>query len=602
MNEAPRGSWKKYLKRRWQDYQWTAIALLGLFALLLGLAGFYRYFASISEPASFGELLYRTLQLFTMEFDIHASGLPWELDVARFLAPAVLVYTAAKAILAIFHEQLQLFRVRFANDHVVICGLGQKGLLLARAFRAKDYPVVCIEQDGRHPGIEQCRGRGAIVLTGNAADSGMLRRARVDRASCLLAVCDDDGTNSDIAVHTRKLVRGKTDRVLNCFIHIADPELVSLLREKELETQKADAIRLNFFNIHDSGARVLLQAWPFLATGPEKTSLPAHILLVGLGPLGESLMLRAAWLWRFRQPAGDAKLRITVVDERAGDKTGRLTARYPQLEQVCEIRVEDVSIHSMEFQRADFISNADGCAGITGIYICPGKDADAMSAALSLRHHTLVQKLPLVVCMSRDAGLAALIEGRGDVGRTGSNLHAFGLLDRTCQADLLLGGTHELLARAIHAAYVEKERRQGRTEKDNASMTPWDDLPETLRNSSRRQADDIGVKLKTAGCDIKPLSDWNAPLFRFSDNDVERLAEMEHARWNRERFRDGWIYAAGEKNVENKTSPWLVDWAELPEEIREYDRNTVRELPAFLARAGFEVYYLNPDRKARNLS
>lgn len=49
---------------------------------------------------------------------------------------------------------------------------------------------------------------------------------------------------------------------------------------------------------------------------------------------------------------------------------------------------------------------------------------------------------------------------------------------------------------------------------------------------------------------------------------------------------------SSEKDIGKKTSPWLVPWDELFEDIREYDRIFVRSLPAFLFRVGFKVYRL----------
>lgn len=66
------------------------------------------------------------------------------------------------------------------------------------------------------------------------------------------------------------------------------------------------------------------------------------------------------------------------------------------------------------------------------------------------------------------------------------------------------------------------------------------------------------------------------------------MAEMEHARWNVERLLDGW--KRGEKiDVLNKVSPHLVGWADLPEDVKEWDRKTVRKIPEYLAKVGLEV-------------
>jgi len=99
----------------------------------------------------------------------------------------------------------------------------------------------------------------------------------------------------------------------------------------------------------------------------------------------------------------------------------------------------------------------------------------------------------------------------------------------------------------------------------NPLLVPWNDLPENIKESNRRQADDIGKKLKTVHCDMEPLTNWDAELFEFTPEESEIMAAMEHQRWLNERRNEGWTYDPGPKNLECMTSPALLDWEELPE-------------------------------------
>ena len=149
-----------------------------------------------------------------------------------------------------------------------------------------------------------------------------------------------------------------------------------------------------------------------------------------------------------------------------------------------------------------------------------------------------------------------------------------------------------MLARAIHEDYVFNQKTIGQTPRTNPSMASWDELPEGLKESNRRQADHIGIKLKAIGCGIASLNDWDAKLLTFKPEEVEQMARMEHEHWNEERRLEGWTYAPEPKDLNRKTTPYLVPWNELLEDIKEYDRNTIRGLPAFLAQAGFQIYRL----------
>ena len=78
-------------------------------------------------------------------------------------------------------------------------------------------------------------------------------------------------------------------------------------------------------------------------------------------------------------------------------------------------------------------------------------------------------------------------------------------------------------------------------------------------------------------------------MFELSDGEVEHLARLEHDRWMAERLLDGWTYAPGPKDLRRKRTPWLIPWEDMPEEQRDYDRNTVHNLPRFLAQAGLRI-------------
>lgn len=158
-------------------------------------------------------------------------------------------------------------------------------------------------------------------------------------------------------------------------------------------------------------------------------------------------------------------------------------------------------------------------------------------------------------------------------------------------------GTHEILARAIHESYRDRQEEKGETRETNASMVPWDQLPENLKESNRRQADHIGIKLKAIGCSIAPMTDWDAKPFKFSKEEIDLMARMEHERWMSERLQAGWTFKEKEKNIEKKTSPDLVPTEKLTEDAKELDQNPVEDLPIYLAKVGFQIYRLNKEIK-----
>jgi hypothetical protein len=169
------------------------------------------------------------------------------------------------------------------------------------------------------------------------------------------------------------------------------------------------------------------------------------------------------------------------------------------------------------------------------------------------------------------------------------------MLDLTCTPDFLLGRTrNERLARAIHGVYVRMREAAGDTVDTNPSMAPWDDLPEALKESNRRQADHARVKLRAVGYELAGPGQGDAAPISFSKQQIDRLARMEHARFEAERRFEGWT--EGPRDPLAKTSPYLVEWERLPQEIRRYDVEFVRNLPSALAEAGLRVRRLDENR------
>lgn len=99
------------------------------------------------------------------------------------------------------------------------------------------------------------------------------------------------------------------------------------------------------------------------------------------------------------------------------------------------------------------------------------------------------------------------------------------------------------------------------------------------------------------GCDLAPISSDESSRFEFAPEEVELLARLEHERFVEERLRDGWSYSPGPKDVDRKTSPYLAPYDQLPEEVREMNRISVRELPMLLTTAGLQIYRIPSELK-----
>ena len=575
------------LKHIWLAAEWPTLAACAAAALVLGMIGYSRHFGWAGESRTPFDLVYYSLQLFVLESAPVAAPIPWQLELARWLAPGVSAYTAAQAFALILRDELQWLRIRRLREHVVICGLGVKGLLLATAFRRRGNRVVVIEQDAANLSLQRCRDHGCYVVVANAVDPALLRGVGIHRARYVVAVCGDDGVNAEVALQACE-ASGVRRVPLTAFLHIVEPRLCDLLRERQIAAGNRNC-RLEFFNVFERGATALINDLS------EQTL--QHLVLVGLGRMGESVLIQAARQRWAQGPSVVNPFRATIVDRVATARIQSVRQRYPSLPQVCDLVARDIDVESPEFERAGFLPASTEGPAADVVCICLDDDARGLAAALALSRHLEQHKVvPVIVRIRQYAGLAKIIESRA---HQGGGLRVFGLLDRTCAPEALLAGINETLAVAIHEDYVGEQRRSGATPATNPSMVAWDDLPETLRESNRRQADHLSTKLREVGCAAVPLVDWKGEAFRFSSFEIEQLARLEHERWRKERLAEGWKHRLGDKDPVRKTHPYLVDWQVLPDEVKELNRKTVQGLSLVLDRVGFRIARLGGGQEQR---
>ena len=145
-------------------------------------------------------------------------------------------------------------------------------------------------------------------------------------------------------------------------------------------------------------------------------------------------------------------------------------------------------------------------------------------------------------------------------------------------AEVPFGIMKEEIGKAIHERYRETW----------GNMLPWEELTPEERKANYNPAVHIPVKLEKIGWWYKRTGESEIENPAIPAEHIEELAEMEHARWFTERRMSGWVL--GPKDNERKLRPSVLDWAVLPEDEREKDRDTVRNIPQFMADAGYRIF------------
>jgi len=565
---------------------------MAVVACVLGYIGFRKHALAAETGDTVFDLIYKTVQLFVLESGSVKGGIPWELEVARALAPLVPAWAALQALRALFREQREAFWLRRRKDHVVVCGLGRKGLQLVSDFRRAGEDVVVIERDENNPRLASCQYVGARVLVGSCTDKAMLRRARVDRARYIVVITGDDGTNVETAILVHHLVRERDSKIrhtIRCYVHVVDLKLCHLLERRDLLSARDVRLETRIFNSFQNSARSLADAYPLEPTGFGKDDpRSVHLIVFGFGKMGESVALQSAKLGHY---ANGKPLRITVIDEPAKERQASFANRYPQMEKVSDVELEFVPANA---ESLDVLSKLKKWATdpdtITSVAVCFDGDSASLTCALNIITALQPTTIPIYVRMSQETGLATLFEDRPGSDDWADNVHAFGMTSFNSTRNILLNRERDILARAFHNDYVKERKKEGKSE-DSPSMQEWDVLNIDLQESNRQIADHVPVKLRAIKC-YKAAGPKANRITKFEEPDTQLLARMEHARWCAERFIAGWKH--GPTNPDVKTNVNLVGWRDLEKTVRDYDRQAVGCIPRVLKRIEENVYR-NPE-------
>ncbi len=566
--------------------------MLAVIALVLGYIGFDRAFDRLGASRSFPDKLYLALQLFVLESGRKVPSPPVSLEIARLLAPLTALYAALGAFVGIFRGQLARLRARlFGRNHVLVCGLGRAGFLLAARCYEDGYPVLVIEGDDSNPSIQECRDRGLSVLVGDANDRSLLRAVGAHRGQYLFAVSGEDGTNIEIALDAGGIVDEYRiqDDPLQCFVNVTD---IGLRRRLEVAEDAPDfeLAAIDFFDFAERGAAAMLHDQPGFAD--EDIGLRPHLLILGAGQMGSNLVVHAARSWRLIRGKTAPSLPITVLAQDAQARVDLLHAEYPSLTDLCSLTPE-----TCEFDQA---RKEDGSRlkalqpPVTHVYVCLGRDTDGWRAAGVLRDllGSSLSSIRVRTTERAEYGTRFTPPARGGL----AAVREFRLLDRTCSLEVLGGGEIDILARAVHEDYVRREKARARrtgTRSDPRSTARWEVLDEDLKGSNRDQARAIPQRLQEVGCRKEPLTRWTAEPADLKADEIEELARREHERWLADRRGAGVTYGPV-KDTARKVNANLLEWDDprLSEDMREENRETARSLPATLARAGFAMVRL----------
>jgi ryanodine receptor 2 len=86
----------------------------------------------------------------------------------------------------------------------------------------------------------------------------------------------------------------------------------------------------------------------------------------------------------------------------------------------------------------------------------------------------------------------------------------------------------------------------------------------------------------------QPIDTSDVKLPKDLEQLVEQMSKNVHEVWAETRIQQGWTFGE-QRNDELKTHPCLVPYEELPEEEKDYDRNTSIGTLKLIMKLGFKI-------------
>ena len=353
-----------------------------------------------------------------------------------------------------------------------------------------------------------------------------------------------------------------------------------LVKTQNAGTLGSDQAEFQLFNLNANAARHLLRSHFFLRALSGSAALAAAAYAFRrVRPRGSGECWCGGGTLQFCDP-GSRKMSATVLDEKG-------PASIAAAEETCSNinQIADIQFQPCEFTAEDSSWQEPVIADLQkrpplAVVVAVRQDDIALNTAMRFRK--LLDGLgqfatPVFVRIREQHRLGAFLSQLEAQSLFRERLTPFGSLALLTSPAALLDQSLDTLARAAHDVWLRSNAQS-----ESSAAVPWEKLAEFHKQANRGLADYIPVRLRCCGL---RLVDVPGPAVTLDAAQVEKLAALEHWRWRVELMSPGWRHAEIRDDF-LKLHNRLVDWADLPEATRDYNREMARLLPQIAGAAG----------------
>lgn len=552
--------------------EWWLVGILGIIAFLLSLIGFNILFKEAGIERNFIDLTFHSIKAFSMEFlEDFKSPLPWQLEVSRWLSPAVVLYIAGKTILYLIRREFKSALIKYKKGHIIVSALNQKSRYLIKDLLAEGKEVIVVAPIHNPRKLDLVETAGAIIIEGDLTSEKFLKNIAAHKADFLVFIDKEDETNISIAYSVRSFIEKyrKGEKIL-LYTHVGDDLKLNELNELhffEEQTNQTKKSKIRFFSAIERASRLL-----FLNYSPDiftkTTSIKdaqLHIAIIGSKLLAQSLIIRFARIGHY---ANLKKMKISLFHD-GKDMAGKIESNFKTINDFIELTSYN---QDLELFNTSTFESLHKEHPFSAVYILPEDDSLSSRILNKLTKIESEKDLDIIVALTNPDGLLSKKYTTTKINCI--NIHKFNIIKESFTKKAMISEKLDELAKIIHADYL---KGLDELNPNKSSHKPWEELTIDFQNQNREQADHLFVKLRILGY----KEPYDASSITFTDVQVELLSEMEHNRWWANMSLSGWKNGI-KRDDSKKIHTDLIPYKNLLEPTKKYDRNTIRNIPKLL--------------------
>lgn len=558
----------------------TAIVIAALAGLVLGLHGM----GSLADrdPAFVGGAGRGLVALATGRFPyqpIYLTEGLGTLHAAAILLPLAGLLAVAAILAGVWRRRIEEASASFELGHMIVCGDSDGAHAAVANLLEVGERVVAI---GAQPADWFAAStRNLARISGDAREPATLERAGIAHAKALIALAETDAENLAIraTVETVAATRGRAASRLRCVFRVLDERLQAPLRDLQsiVPGSPIEAVPLD---PDREAIHAVLEEFPPHRFADVRFGEAIDVAVLGEDPIAEKLC-RELLAHAHYDPAGPKLTRLST-DPTLEQK--RLEDGVPELHALGELSFLALDPRAPKDSLVEWLEGRKDRL-LTAAYVCALDAERAVALVSALRHalrwHGMAFPAIHVFARNQHQALAALATVR--LKADWLPVQSFGNDRDAYVADGLRGHHRDRVAIDIHRFYRQEVR--GPRPENDAAAVEWAEISEAFRESSRRQARHIGVKLACVGARAAPGElEGSEAAALWTDDEIERLAELEHRRFLAERWLEGW--RLGPRDDRRRLRESMVPYESLSNDEKENDRNPSREIPRFLECVG----------------